>query len=313
MMKEPLFLFYVKLLSQLQSFWVLTLLELASPDTAETVSGRKIFRTAAMSADRQILGKHFAIGSNRRTASRFIPTKSAKPTSWPRGGLLTNISQWNFQIIFGTKLLWRSLENMEGKSQWLTMSCRPLNETAKRLKSKRIETSIYEFWQLWNWNWSWVVVTKPTRTNKKTAQEEIKRTANKRETQKVEKHAPVPLVTHVNNILSSTFLILTFTSTIIKPRDLMDCMYKKLSCPTISRYPFPYIREFCTAEALVKQKFLMIGWRHPSLIHFSQRESNCLVDPMATCFMLNLELTFSPIRIGKTKIWKKVTTSQNQT
>ena len=56
------------------------LLELAVPEFADFVNGRKNFKTAAKSAGRQTLRKQLASGS-RRTASRVIPTKSAKQTS----------------------------------------------------------------------------------------------------------------------------------------------------------------------------------------------------------------------------------------
>ena len=75
------------------------LLEIAVPENAEVVSGRKIFKTAAKSVGRQTLRKQLGEESRRRTggswkrsASRFIPTKSAKQISRSRRDIFTNIS-----------------------------------------------------------------------------------------------------------------------------------------------------------------------------------------------------------------------------
>ena len=54
------------------------LLEFAVPEIAEVISGRKIFKTAAKSVGRQTLRKQLGSGSSKRSASRVIPTKSAK-------------------------------------------------------------------------------------------------------------------------------------------------------------------------------------------------------------------------------------------
>ena len=88
------------------------LLEFAVPETAEVVSRRKNFKTAAKSVGRQTLRKQLGEGSRRRKgavggrelaygrqassrkrgSSRFIPTKSAKQTSRSRRDIFTNIS-----------------------------------------------------------------------------------------------------------------------------------------------------------------------------------------------------------------------------
>ena len=75
------------------------LLEFAVPEIAEVVSGRKIIKLAAKSVGRQILRKQLGEGSRRRTgggrkrsASRVIPTKSAKQISRSRSDIFTNIS-----------------------------------------------------------------------------------------------------------------------------------------------------------------------------------------------------------------------------
>ena len=54
------------------------LLEFAAPESAQVVSGRKNFKTAAKSVGRQTLKKQLVSGSGKKTASRVIPTKSAK-------------------------------------------------------------------------------------------------------------------------------------------------------------------------------------------------------------------------------------------
>ena len=83
------------------------LLEFAVPEIAEVVCGRKNFKTAAKSVGRQTLRKQLCSGSSKRkgaigvrqgrsrkrSASRVIPTKSAKQISRLRGDLFKNISQ----------------------------------------------------------------------------------------------------------------------------------------------------------------------------------------------------------------------------
>ena len=75
------------------------LLDFAVPEIAEVVSGRKKIKTAAKSVGRQTLRKMLGEGSRRRTggskkrsASRVIPTKSAKQISRSRRDIFTNIS-----------------------------------------------------------------------------------------------------------------------------------------------------------------------------------------------------------------------------
>ena len=82
------------------------LLELAVPEIEEVVSGRKNFKRAAKSVGRQTLRKQLGEGSHRekgavgvrqagrrkRSASRSIPTNSAKQTSRSRRDIFTNIS-----------------------------------------------------------------------------------------------------------------------------------------------------------------------------------------------------------------------------
>ena len=68
-------------------------LDLAVPEIAEVVSGRKNFKTAAKSVGRQTLRKQLGEESHRkRSASRVIPTKSAKQISRSRRDIFTNTS-----------------------------------------------------------------------------------------------------------------------------------------------------------------------------------------------------------------------------
>ena len=68
------------------------LLEFAVPEIVEIVSGRKNFKTAAKSVGRQTLRKQLGSGSRKGSASRVIPTKSAKLISRSRRDIFTNIS-----------------------------------------------------------------------------------------------------------------------------------------------------------------------------------------------------------------------------
>ena len=91
--------------------------EFAVPEIAEVVSGRKNVKTAAKSVGKQTLKKQLGEGSRKRTASRFIPTKSTKQSSRSQRDIFTNISRWSCRLIFGTNLFWQFLEILEEKSQ----------------------------------------------------------------------------------------------------------------------------------------------------------------------------------------------------
>ena len=67
------------------------LLETAVPEVADVVSGKKNFKAAAKSVERQTLLKQLAGGSREKTAWRVDPTKTAKQTSRSRRDILTNI------------------------------------------------------------------------------------------------------------------------------------------------------------------------------------------------------------------------------
>ena len=79
------------------------LLQFAARETAEVVSSGKNFRAAAKSVGRRTLRKQLDSGSRETTASRVIPTKSAKQTSGR--DLFTNKSHRLFQAIFRNNLL----------------------------------------------------------------------------------------------------------------------------------------------------------------------------------------------------------------
>ena len=68
------------------------LLDFAVPEIAEIVSGRKSFRTAAKSVGSKTLREQLCSGSRKRSASRAIPTKTAKQNSLSRRDIFTNIS-----------------------------------------------------------------------------------------------------------------------------------------------------------------------------------------------------------------------------
>ena len=75
------------------------LLDFAEPEIAEVVSGRKNIKTAVKSVGRQTLRKQLGQGSRKstggirkRSASRVIPTQSAKQISRFRRDIFTIIS-----------------------------------------------------------------------------------------------------------------------------------------------------------------------------------------------------------------------------
>ena len=67
-------------------------LEIGVPEIAEVFSGRKNIKTAAKSVERQTLRKQLGSGSRKQSATRVIPTKSAKQISRSRRDTFTNIS-----------------------------------------------------------------------------------------------------------------------------------------------------------------------------------------------------------------------------
>ena len=68
------------------------LLEFAVPEIADVVSDKKNIKTAAKNVGRQTLRKQLGSGSRKRSASRVVPTKSAKQISRSRRDIFRNIS-----------------------------------------------------------------------------------------------------------------------------------------------------------------------------------------------------------------------------
>ena len=83
---------------------------------------------------------------------------------------------------------------------------------------------------------------------------------------------PAALVTHLYNILHSTFpnVGVYINTTIRKLTTQMDCMRTSLTIPTISKGPFLNTRELCTAKGTIMKEFLMTLWNLLCLNLFSQ-------------------------------------------
>ena len=60
------------------------LMEFATPQIEEAVSGMKVFKSMASSVGRQTLKKQLGSGCKKRSASLVSPTKTAKQTGWSR-------------------------------------------------------------------------------------------------------------------------------------------------------------------------------------------------------------------------------------
>ena len=92
---------------------------------------------------------------------------------------------------------------------------------------------------------------------------EHKEEAKPEEEEMAEEDDPVPLVTHVNNILHSinNQFTMKFTSTISKFTTLMDCMRTNRIIPTTSREPSLKTKEFCSARGTTMKNFLMKLWK----------------------------------------------------
>ena len=69
------------------------MLEFAAPEIGEVISGRKSFKSAAVSVGKQTLKKQLGEGS-RSKQRRIIPTKSTKQSSQSRRDIFTNICRW---------------------------------------------------------------------------------------------------------------------------------------------------------------------------------------------------------------------------
>ena len=213
------------------------LLGFAVPKIAEIVSGRKIFKTAAKSAGRQTLRKQLGEGSSRRTggsrkrkraiggrelaygkqASRFIPTicktnqSVAKRHSYQHSSLIMS-SNFRYQPFvavsgnLGRKVpvvddVLSSHEQEIYPTTSLDENCIEFEFQTDRnyyvdlrqrylaLKLKLVRGRGYETY------------------NTKRVKKEHKEEAKAEEEETAEEYAPVPLVTHVNNIFHSIFSI----------------------------------------------------------------------------------------------------------
>ena len=82
---------------------------------ADVVGGRKIFKRAASSVRRQTLKKQSGSGSRKKSASRVIPTKSAKQTSRSLSDIFTNISLHSCRVLFGYQHFVAVSRNLEGE------------------------------------------------------------------------------------------------------------------------------------------------------------------------------------------------------
>ena len=188
------------------------MLGFAVPEIAEVVSGRKNFNTAAKSVGRQTLRKQLGSGRRKRTASRVIPTNSAKQISRSRRDFfykhfsLIMSSDFRYQPFvagsgnLGGKVpviddVLSSLEQEIYPTTSLDENCIEfeiqtdrnyyidLRQTYLVLKLKLVRGRCYE--------------TYNSKELKKEQKEEVKVVED--ETAKEE--VPVPLVTHVNNNL----------------------------------------------------------------------------------------------------------------
>ena len=113
--------------------------------------------------------------------------------------------------------------------------------------------------------------------------------------EEMEEDSPVPLVTHVSKNLHSIFYKVevyinnqqTYSSNgLYVHKSYIFNNFKG----TISVY-----KEFCTAKVVTMKNVPMRLWTLPCPNTFSQREcKKRSVDPMASCYMVNFGLTFSP-------------------
>ena len=97
---------------------------------------------------------------------------------------------------------------------------------------------------------------------------------------------PVPLITHVNNILHSIFSNVERyinnqqscnSNGLFVQKSYIFNNFTELSLNT---------REFCTARCTTMKNFLMKIWKRLCLNLFSQGEWKCLADPMTSCCMV---------------------------
>ena len=193
------------------------LLEFAVPEIAEVVSGRKNIKAPAKNVGRQTLRKKLGSGSRKRSASRVIPTKSAKQTSRSRRNIFTindvplmvsnsfryqpfvavpgnlggkvpvvdDVLLSHEQEIYPTTSLDKNCKEYEfgtDRNHYVD-----LRQTYLALKLKFFRGRGYETY------------------NTKEVKKEQKEEAKAEEDETAEEDVPVPFVTHVNNVLRSIF------------------------------------------------------------------------------------------------------------
>ena len=198
------------------------LLEFAVPEIAEVVSGRKNFKTAAKSVRRQTLRKQLGEGSRKRTESskkrrlsRVIPTKSAKQIIRSRRDIFTNIS-----LIMSSEFRYQSFVAVSGNlREKVPVVDDVLSSHEQEIyPTTSLEENCIEFEFQADWNYYVnlrqtylslklkLVTGRAYETyNTKEVKKEHKEEAKAEEEKTAEEDAPVPLITHVNNILHSIF------------------------------------------------------------------------------------------------------------
>ena len=186
------------------------------PEIEEVVSDRKNIKTAAKSVGRQTVRKQLGSGSRKRTASRVIPTKFSKtnqsvanrhfhkqfslimssnfryqPFVAVFGNLGGNVPVVDEVLSFHEQEIYPTTSLDENCIEFEFQSDRnyyvDLRQTYLALKLKLVRGRGYENY------------------NTKEVKKEHKEEAKAKEEETGEEEAPVPLVTHVNNILHSIF------------------------------------------------------------------------------------------------------------
>ena len=104
---EPQYHFCMNMFSQLQN--------VSEQRIAETVSHRRTFRTTATSLENRLLRIQLGSGGKTKSATRIVPTKSAKRSSQSRSEIFTKSSHFSCQTVFCTNLSRQLLEILEKK------------------------------------------------------------------------------------------------------------------------------------------------------------------------------------------------------
>ena len=312
------------------------LLKFAVPEIAEVVSGRKNIKSAAKSVGRQTLRKKLREGSRRgkgtvgvwqggsrkRTASRVIPTKSvqtkqsvAKRHFYKYISLImsSNFRYQPFVAVSGNpggKVpvvddVLSSHEQEINPTTSLDENCIEfdfqtdrnyyvdLRQTYLALKLKLVRGRGYETY----------TTKEVKKEHKEEAKEEEEEEEEEEETAEDEQ-APVPLVTHVNNILHSFF---SNVEVYINNQHLYNSNWLYAHKSYISNNFRGAISEYkgvLHCEGYGYEELPDEIMKRLCLNFFSQGEGKCLADPMASCCMVKCGLTFSPLLNCYIQIWK---------